>query len=51
MVLKRQKRLLIQLAVQKNLISCNFFFIIIIIINVGVRISLSAPRLISRSWN
>jgi hypothetical protein len=47
MVLKRQKRLLIQLAVQKNLISCNFFFIIII--NVGVRISLSAPRLIPRS--
>jgi hypothetical protein len=37
MVLKRQKRLLIQLAVQKNLISCNIFFIIIII-NVGVRI-------------
>jgi hypothetical protein len=50
MVLKRQKRLLIQLAVQKNLISCNFFFIIIII-NVGVRISLSAPRLIPLSWN
>lgn len=27
MVLKRQKRLLIQLAVQKNLISCNSLFI------------------------
>jgi hypothetical protein len=31
MVLKRQKRLLIQLAVQKNLISCNFFLLLLLL--------------------